>query len=507
MRLVISRRCIKRGVLTAWGVLVFGLAGVIAVPLHAVAAPSVHSELHYEVTTAELHQLLAPVALYPDSLLSHILIASTYPLDVVRAHRWVSDNSALSGSDAVDAAELEGWHPSVAALVAFPDILERLSIELEWTQMLGDAFLADEERVLDEVQVLRAKAYAIGNLQKMEHVKVVREKRIIYIEPARTDVVYVPYYDTQIIFGPWWWPRHPPHYWHLSHRHRHVNSWGLYWSSGVHIHNHFVFAAPRWHERRVVVGHHRERAKRFNRARQLADWRESQHWRHVSPRREHTIRSHRQVRRTSERGAPPTRVYRTSNKASDASNVRFHNGKPAYRDNRERAASRRDEQKRSVVSGSKRSTDKARERNEVRRELKRRADDSITRTVVPQGDRARPESYPAHRKTRENVDIQKSDISEDRSPRIVPDRGVQPRPSPVRTSEASRARETGEIRETRESKRIEVSTRRDREAYVQQRNSSRVKADRGNHQRRQVETRSDRSSRVRTRDPRASNQR
>jgi hypothetical protein len=163
---------------------------------------------------AQLDSLLAPIALYPDTVLSHVLIASTYPLEVVEADRWARNNSRLKGDDAVNAVDNQDWDPSVKALVAFPDILQRMSDDLDWTQQLGDAFLADEERVMDSIQKLRNRAYASGNLDKVEHVRVVREDKVIVIEPSVERVVYVPAYDTRVVYGNWWWADYPPVYWH-----------------------------------------------------------------------------------------------------------------------------------------------------------------------------------------------------------------------------------------------------------------------------------------------------
>jgi len=164
------------------------------------------------LSQAELDQMLAPVALYPDTVLTHVLIASTYPLEVVQAARWAKDNPNLEGDAAVRAVDNKGWDPSVKALVAFPQLLQRLSSDLEWTQQLGEAFLEDESQVMASIQGLRQKAYSSGNLSNNQQVVVERERDIIVIEPARKEVVYVPVYDTRVVYGDWWWPHHPPVY-------------------------------------------------------------------------------------------------------------------------------------------------------------------------------------------------------------------------------------------------------------------------------------------------------
>ncbi len=203
----------------------------------------------------QLDSLLAPIALYPDSLLSHILIASTYPLEVVEAERWTRNNSRLQGEDAVKAVESQNWDPSIKALVAFPDVLKRMSDDLDWTQQLGDAFLDDEGRVMDSIQNLRDKAYASGHLKNTDHVKVVREERVIMIEPAVERVVYVPVYDTRVVYGPWWWVDYPPVYWH-RYSHQVYFSGSFYWGPRVYIGPSFHYSSCHWTNRRVVIVDH-----------------------------------------------------------------------------------------------------------------------------------------------------------------------------------------------------------------------------------------------------------
>ena len=158
----------------------------------------------------ELDQMLAPIALYPDSLLAQILMAATYPLEVVVADRWAKANKNLKGDQLNDALDNKDWDPSVKALVPFPQVLSMMSERLEWTQKLGDAFLDQQDEVMDTVQKLRAKAEAAGNLKDTEEQKVIVKEKIIVIEPAQPEVVYVPVYDPIVIYGPWWYPAFPP---------------------------------------------------------------------------------------------------------------------------------------------------------------------------------------------------------------------------------------------------------------------------------------------------------
>ena len=166
---------------------------------------------------AELDQMMAPIALYPDSLLAQILMASTYPADVAEAVKWSKDNPKQDGDAAVDAVHDKSWDPSVMSLVAFPQVLTMMGEKPDWVQNVGDAFLADSETVMDTVQKLRKKAKDEGNLETTEQQKVIVEEpssseTVVIVEPADPQVVYVPYYNPTIIYGTWWWPHYTPWY-------------------------------------------------------------------------------------------------------------------------------------------------------------------------------------------------------------------------------------------------------------------------------------------------------
>ncbi len=168
---------------------------------------------------AELDQMMAPVALYPDSLLSQILMAATYPEQVAEAARWSKANTDLKGDDAVTAVQDKGWDPAVASLAAFPQVLDIMGEKPDWVRQMGDAFLADTETVMATVQGLRRKAKEAGNLESTEQQKVVVEQApqqttIIKIEPADPQVVYVPAYNPTVVYGTWWWPSYPPFYYY-----------------------------------------------------------------------------------------------------------------------------------------------------------------------------------------------------------------------------------------------------------------------------------------------------
>lgn len=166
---------------------------------------------------AELDQMLAPIALYPDSLLSQILMASTYPGNVAEAVKWSKSNPKQQGDAAVKVVQNKSWDPSVMSLVAFPQVLDMMGKKPDWVQNLGDAFLANSETVMSAIQGLRKKAKAEGNLKSTNEQKVIIEEsspQIIVIEPADPQVVYVPTYNPTMVYGSWWWPSYYPYYYH-----------------------------------------------------------------------------------------------------------------------------------------------------------------------------------------------------------------------------------------------------------------------------------------------------
>lgn len=160
---------------------------------------------------AELDQMLAPIALYPDSLLAQVLVASTYPLEVVSADRWLKQNKNLSGDRLNDAVDKMNWDLSVKALIPFPSVLSMMSEKLDWTQKLGEAFLAQQADVMDAVQGLRAKAQSQGALKTTSEQNVIVQEKTIVIEPANPTVVYVPTYNPAVVYGAWPYPAYPPY--------------------------------------------------------------------------------------------------------------------------------------------------------------------------------------------------------------------------------------------------------------------------------------------------------
>jgi hypothetical protein len=163
-------------------------------------------------TPEELQRLVAPIALYPDSLVAQILAASTFPDQVVVADRWVQANPDLKDDALGQAVDQQPWDPSVKALTAFPSVLGNMDKNLSWTSSLGDAYYNQQQDVMDAIQVMRQKAQATGNLKSTPQQTVETQGSTVVIEPSNPDVVYVPAYDPWLVYGyaidpwPFWYP-------------------------------------------------------------------------------------------------------------------------------------------------------------------------------------------------------------------------------------------------------------------------------------------------------------
>jgi uncharacterized membrane protein YgcG len=179
-------------------------------PPGAPAAP----EQTAPIPPQQLDDLVAPIALYPDTLLSQILVASTYPLEVVEAQQWLQQNANLKGQALVNAAQKQNWDPSIQALVVFPDVLARLNQDIRWTTDLGNAFLAQQADVMAAVQRLRSQAQANGKLSSTPQQQVTTEtqngQQAIQIQPVDPGVIYVPTYNPEWVWGPPVFGYYPP---------------------------------------------------------------------------------------------------------------------------------------------------------------------------------------------------------------------------------------------------------------------------------------------------------
>jgi len=238
----------KRGMCAR--LLLWSLVLLVAAPPGGIMAQSPDSGGQMIFRQEELDQMLAPIALYPDDLLVQVLMAATYPLEVVRASRWVQANPNLRGGQLAAALEQQDWDPSVKSLANFPSVLQMMNDRLEWTQKLGDAFLAQEDQVMDTVQELRKKAQAEGSLRTTNEQTVIEDpqSQTIVIEPAIPEVVYVPVYDPTIVYGPWWWPAYPPYYYYPRVR---VIGFGLGVAVGVAWG--YAWGGFNWHHHDVVI--------------------------------------------------------------------------------------------------------------------------------------------------------------------------------------------------------------------------------------------------------------
>src|ERR1700693_5589014 len=162
------------------------------------AAPPVQEA---QQSPAQLQQLVAPIALYADALVAQVLAAATYPDQVVEADRWLQQNSGLKGEQLGQEVDKQTWDPSVKALTEFPSVLANMDKNLSWTSSLGDAYVNQQQDVMNAVQVMRDRADKAGNLKSTSQEKVSKQGKTIVIEPAEPEVVYVPEYDPWLVYG------------------------------------------------------------------------------------------------------------------------------------------------------------------------------------------------------------------------------------------------------------------------------------------------------------------
>src|SRR5688572_17201897 len=170
----------------------------------------------------ELEQIVAPIALYPDTLLAQVFMASTYPLEIVQAARWSKAHPEVKGDAVAKEMEKQVWDASVKSLVTFPDVLKMMDEKIDWTQKLGDAFLAQQKDVMAAVQRLRVKAKDTGNLKTTKEQVVKTEAapagapapQIVVIESSSPEVIYVPTYNPTVVYGAWPYPAYPPYYYY-----------------------------------------------------------------------------------------------------------------------------------------------------------------------------------------------------------------------------------------------------------------------------------------------------
>ena len=326
-----------------------------------------------QLNQAELDQILAPIALYPDSLLSQILVASTYPLEVVQATRWRQANSELDDDQALAAVETKDWDPSVKALAPFEDLLVRISEDLDWLQNVGDAFLQNEDQVLASVQNLRQIAYDNGSIADNDYYEITTEQNDIIIESTQREIVYVPYYDTREVYGNWRWSGYAPIYWDRPRNYVHLNG-GYYWNAGYYVRPNIFFGGFHWGSRRLVInqgyydnnyyGYNGYRSG-YNRRIPVSSY---THWSHNS--------NHRRGVRY------PNKIINTNNRLSRAgsSSLRTINRSGSSYTNRRNAAVNKVQQRLNKINRGTRNSATIDRRNSVRPNQQRQTQ---TRTVRP----------------------------------------------------------------------------------------------------------------------------
>ncbi len=191
------------------------IASLFVFNLHAVET----TKDTQKFTQEQLDQAMAPIALYPDALLSQMLMASTYPDEVAKAVTWSKNNdNKIKGDDAVKAVQDKKWNPSVSSLVAFPQVLDMMGKKSDWVKTVGDAFLAQPDTVMDTIQTLRKKAKEEGNLKSSKEQTVKETKKeettTIIIQETSPQTVYIPVYNPTYVYGSWWYGGYYPFYYY-----------------------------------------------------------------------------------------------------------------------------------------------------------------------------------------------------------------------------------------------------------------------------------------------------
>lgn len=279
------------------------------------AAQAIASSVEQDrLTQPQLEQLLAPIALYPDDLQMQMLMAATYPLEIVQARRWLGQgrNASLRGDALAQALSAQPWDPSVKSLVPFPDVLTLMNDQLDWTQQLGDAVLAQQQDVLNAVQVLRGRAQAAGKLQSgpqqtvdikpvvnvttAPDAAVAPPPQVITITPTQPSQVYVPAYNPSVVYGSWPYPSYPPSYypppvgWGVGN----ALLTGMAFAGGVAIVNSlWGWASPGWGRGDVDVD-----VNRFNNINVNRNQISSNRWRHDEAHRHGVAYRNQEVRNT-----------------------------------------------------------------------------------------------------------------------------------------------------------------------------------------------------------------
>jgi len=248
-------------------------------PQGAAAAPS--------YTQQQLDQMIAPIALYPDPLISQVLMASTYPLEVVEASRWLQapGNAQLQGDALAQALAQQPWDPSVKSLVNVPQVLTLMNNNLQWTEQLGNAFLAQQDQVMDSVQHLRQMAQASGHLASTPEQTVAYDSGDVVIQPANPQEMYVPYYNPSVVYGNWPYPGYAPYYFQPYPGSVYATVGGIGFGFGVVlIGNYWGWNHWDWRDHRIDIDDRRFAAiNRGQPPRVSGEWTHDQEHRHNVP--------------------------------------------------------------------------------------------------------------------------------------------------------------------------------------------------------------------------------
>src|SRR5438874_2556599 len=209
-----SRNLLHREIaLAGVALLSLGSAAALAQQAESQVMTTATTEESPKIPNDQLDSLVAPIALYPDELLAQVLAASTYPLEIMQLQQFLAKHKDLKDKALQDAVIKEPWDPTVQALAALPDVVKRLSDDIQWTTDLGNAVLAQQSDVMDAVQRMRAKAKDTGNLKSNEQMKVetqvIENKSVVVIQQSNPEVVYVPSYNPTVVYGPPVYP-YPP---------------------------------------------------------------------------------------------------------------------------------------------------------------------------------------------------------------------------------------------------------------------------------------------------------
>jgi hypothetical protein len=212
-----------------------------------------------QFTPEQLDQMLAPIALYTDGVLLDVLMAATYPLEVVEADRWLQEgkNASLKGSQLTAALKAQTWDPSVKSLVPYPRILHMMDIKIEWTERLGEAFLADQAAVMDSIQRLRGLAQSSGGLVSSPQAVVTTTAAEITIEPPSAETVYVPVCDPSLAYGTWPYPDYPPDYFPDFFTGATIGGFGCGWFAAPIIEPLWGWRHWNWARHRIDIDHDR----------------------------------------------------------------------------------------------------------------------------------------------------------------------------------------------------------------------------------------------------------